>query len=308
MGTFVSIAKRSLRPIRTIRQSYVRRRNEAARMQDLAGNRQLRFAPPGHFYSPLPALENLPRSTCDAHCGGIQLREQGQCEMLDRMSEFYVDLPFSDGPTAKTRYYYKNNFFGHSDAIVLFGMMRLHRPRKVVEIGSGYSSAVMLDTNELFLNNESQLVFIEPYPARLRSLVRATDAYDLIEKGVQDVALDVFLDLREGDILFVDSSHVTRFGSDVNDILFRVLPALSPGVLIHFHDILWPFEYPFDWVTEGRAWNEAYILRAFLQYNSHFQIVYFNDFMAERHRERIAARMQLMLEETGGSIWLRKTA
>ncbi len=108
------------------------------------------------------------------------------------------------------------------------------------------------------------------------------------------------------DILFIDSSHVSKTGSDVNHLLFKILPLLNDGVMIHFHDIFFPFEYPQWWAFEGRAWNEAYLLHAFLAHNRAYQIEFFNTYVIDRYRERIAAEFPLFLKNEGGSLWLRK--
>jgi hypothetical protein len=121
-----------------------------------------------------------------------------------------------------------------------------------------------------------------------------------------DIGPQVFTQLEENDILFIDSSHVSKIGSDVNYILFNVLPKLNPGVIVHFHDILWPFEYPQEWINQGWAWNEAYMLRAFLQFNTKFQVSLFNSYVGHTFNDYLADNMPLMLEDTGGSIWLKK--
>jgi hypothetical protein len=82
----------------------------------------------------------------------------------------------------------------------------------------------------------------------------------------------IISNLNENDILFIDSTHVSKFNSDVNCIIHNILPALSKGVYIHFHDVMYPFEYPKNWLIEGRAWNEQYILRAFLEFNTNFKL------------------------------------
>jgi hypothetical protein len=128
----------------------------------------------------------------------------------------------------------------------------------------------------------------------------------VLRKNLQEVDSAVFDELEANDILFVDSTHVSRVDSDVNHIFFRILPALQSGVRIHFHDIFYPFEYPLDWVYEGRAWNEAYLLRAFLQYNERFQVELFNTFIDCFHKEEYFREMPLVQKNTGGSIWLRK--
>jgi hypothetical protein len=128
----------------------------------------------------------------------------------------------------------------------------------------------------------------------------------VLGRRLQDVPLDRFRALQANDILFFDSTHVCKIGSDVNYAVFEILPSLAPGVLVHFHDVFHPFEYPPAWVYEGRNWSEAYLLRAFLQFNEAFEIVYFNTFLAHFHRALLAELMPLCLRNTGGSIWLRR--
>jgi predicted O-methyltransferase YrrM len=224
------------------------------------------------------------------------------------MSEFYGELPFSEEPGGPTRYGYHNPYFGYADAIVLYALMRLHRPKRIVEVGSGHSSAVMLDTNERFLDNSVRCTFIDPDPVRLMAMLRSEDLarHEVIARPVQQLEPSVFEPLEAGDILFIDSSHVARVGSDVLGLMFRVLPRLKPGVLVHFHDILWPFEYPESWFLEGRAWNEAYFVRAFLQFNASFEITCFNSFLGARHHAELEHRMPLCLRDTGGSLWLTR--
>jgi hypothetical protein len=131
--------------------------------------------------------------------------------------------------------------------------------------------------------------------------------HELIESDVQDVPLTRFEGLEANDVLFIDSSHVIKAGSDVVFLLSQVLPSLRPGVLIHFHDIFWPFEYPEEWLRGGRAWNEAYALRAFLQFNSRFEIVFFNSYLGIHEADALRFHLPLFLRNPGGSIWLRKT-
>ena len=154
---------------------------------------------------------------------------------------------------------------------------------------------------------ESKVTFIEPFPDRLRSLLRPQDL-DFVELHqclVQDIDPSIFSTLSEGDILFIDSSHISKIGSDVNWLIFRILPLLKRGTVIHFHDILFPFEYPREWIFEGRFWNEAYILKAFLMYNSGFEMLLFNDYLAKTQRQFLD-EIDPRLSAAGGSLWLRK--
>ena len=181
------------------------------------------FVPSGHFYSPLPDIDAIKESfKPDDGLTGIDLGIDAQCRFVDVIASFYPELPFSDHPGVGepgTRFGYINDFFGHSDAITLFTMLRALRPRQVIEVGSGHSSAVMLDTRTRFFP-ETALCFIEPYPDRLKSLLRSGDDFELIEDKAQNVSIDRFAALQEGDILFIDSSHVSKAGSDVNDLFF----------------------------------------------------------------------------------------
>jgi hypothetical protein len=138
------------------------------------------------------------------------------------------------------------------------------------------------------------LTLIDPALDDLRNLFgpRGSGAAHHYSAPVQNVPLEVFARLESSDILFIDSSHILKTGSDVNHYLFEILPILQPGVLVHIHDILYPFEYPEAWVLEDkRSWNEAYALRAFLEYNSAFEIVYWNNFVWRHLRDDLAALM-----------------
>jgi len=99
---------------------------------------------------------------------------------------------------------------------------------------------------------------------------------------------------------------VSKLNSDVNRIFFDLLPSIKKGVLIHFHDIFWPFEYPKEWIREGRAWNEAYLLRAFLEFNDSYEIVFFVSYMHTFHTELLQEQMPLCLKNSGANIWIRK--
>ncbi len=206
------------------------------------------------------------------------------------------------------RYFFDNPAYSYSDAIVLYSMIRHLNPKMIIEVGSGYSSCVTLDTNELFFNSSIICKFIEPYPDLLLSLVKDQDKerITIFPSRLQDIELKEFEDLGRNDILFIDSTHVSKVNSDVNRLLFEILPRLAPGVHIHFHDIFYPFEYPMRWVYEGRAWNEQYLLRAFLEYNRAYRIVFMNSFLERFNKDAFKKYMPLCLKNTGGSIWIEK--
>ncbi|USX09459.1 class I SAM-dependent methyltransferase [Paraburkholderia fungorum] len=273
------------------------------------------FVPNGHFYSPIPSKAEIQRDEKRIFADwprtlpNIDLRESQQVTLLEKIATFYHDLPFQDQPVNGLRYRYKNTAYGYSDAIFLNGMLRHLKPNRVIEIGSGYSSCMLLDTNERWLNNAIKCSFIEPYPELLNSLLTETDRKNttIYPSRVQDVDLALFSELGPNDVLFIDSTHVGKTGSDVNHLFFEVLPALKEGVYIHIHDIFFPFEYPRHWAEQGIAWNEQYMLRTFLQNNFDYEIVLFNTFLTHFHADFFRKHMPLCLENPGGSIWLRKT-
>jgi len=274
----------------------------------------MRFAPPGHFYSPIPDLDEVARQASrifpsgPVELAGIELREQEQLSLLERFRPLYADQPFPRTRIPGRRYWFENPQYSYSDALCYHFMLRTLRPERVIEVGSGFSSCVALDTAETHLGGKLRLTCIEPYPERLQELMREDDRQrlELIQKPVQELPLAVFSSLQPRDILFIDSTHVVKVGGDVNYLYFEVLPRLRSGVYIHIHDIFYPFEYPRYWLEEGRVWSEAYLLRAFLQSNKDFEIVLFNTFLEERHPEVFRHHFPLCLENPGGSIWLRR--
>lgn len=278
---------------------------------------KFQFVPPGHYYSAIPDIDEIiknfdkivsPERFKDPDLlYGIDLNINYQIGLLNTFEKYYLELPFTDEKSSGLRYFYQNPAYSYSDAIFLFCMIRFLNPKNIIEIGSGYSSCVMLDTNELFFNNSINCEFIEPYPDLLKSLFKPgdIDANILHPTKLQDIPLEQFKKLDKNDILFIDSTHVSKINSDVNYIIHEILPNLNDGVHIHFHDIFYPFEYPKEWIMEGRSWNEMYILRAFLEFNYKFKIIFFNTFLSSVYKEEME-RFPLTSRNTGGSIWIKK--
>ncbi len=280
-------------------------------------NRKLRggfkFAPPGHFNSPIPdfetILENedrfwgeLPKSLA-----GIELNTQAQLEFLEVLKPIFKSNSFPANKSEAFRYYYENPAYGYEDGLYLNAMIRHLKPKKIIEVGSGFSSCLILDTNEKYFNNSIECTFIEPYPDLLENVLQSTDyqSNTILETKLEDVPLEVFSKLNKNDILFIDSSHVSKIGSDVNYLIHEILPRLNSGVFIHIHDIPYPFEYPKKWIEEGRGWNEVYILRAFLQNNNAFKIRLFGSYLKKMHRPFLEKVLPKIVDR-GGSIWLEK--
>jgi predicted O-methyltransferase YrrM len=271
--------------------------------------------PAGHYYSPLPTLSSAvaaarrPRDAGFAAASAIDMRVDDQLRLLREFAAFRDSIPFaSAGANNGCRYNYDNSWFEACDAVVLHAMLRHFRPTRVVEIGSGYSSAAALDTVDRFLDGRTAYTFIEPNPYRLEALLRGEDRkrHTVIKRFVWDEPLSTFAALRDGDFLFIDTSHVVKAGSDVQFLFFEVLPCLAPGVIVHLHDIFWPFEYPEDWFRLGRAYNENYLVQAFLMYNKSWQVLFFNHYLQVFHEAEFRAALPTALQSRGSSLWLRK--
>ena len=300
----------------------VRQMREALDLTQSQNWRFLSFAPPGHFYSPIPDYRDIQSANYRKFdpdlkdIPGLDINETEQLKRLDTFSNMMDEIPWpADGKDGTLRYHFDNIYFSYGDVVSLFGMMMEFEPERVVEVGSGFSSAAMLDISELFMNKRPGFTFIEPHADRLKTHLTRRDPEQviLIEEPVQQIDESIFSNLRKDDILFIDSSHVSKAGSDVNFLIHRILPSLSDGVIIHFHDIFWPFEYPQKWLKAGRAWNEAYLLLAFLQFNHSFEILFFNSWLEKHHRSLIKQKLPLMLRQPGSkitfgnsSLWLRK--
>lgn len=259
------------------------------------------YVPPGHFYSPLTAEADRRRALTWTEAPGVDLAAAAQLELARRLR------PALAQPLRGPRYSPANSMFGPADASVYRAMLGWLRPERVLEVGSGFSTAVALDEAD---RNPAlsglEITCIEPYPDRLLGLLQERDwaRLRLIRQPVQDAGLDVFGQLRAGDFLFIDSTHVVKAGSDVIWLFLHVLPRLAAGVTVHVHDVFWPFEYPQAWLRQGRDWTEAYLLHAFLAGQASWEITFFSSWFWHHHPDLVPAALA---GQQPGSIWLRKT-
>jgi len=267
--------------------------------------------PPGHFYSALPSLEDRKRflasKPTENEIMGIRLNGQKQFNLLKKFKEYYDQCPFQDEKSGDLKYYFLNPSYSYTDGLTLYCMMREFKPRRIIEVGSGFSSFLMLDTSELYFNDQIDFTFIDPYPELLYSQLKHSDRkHKILPLKVQEVDISIFKALKANDILFIDSTHVSKLRSDVNKLIHEILPVLQKGVLIHFHDIPWPFEYPADWIKKGFAWNEAYLLRAFLEFNESFGILFFCGYLHKNYGAWLRENMPLCQKNGGNNIWIEK--
>ncbi|MFC5437830.1 class I SAM-dependent methyltransferase [Rhodanobacter umsongensis] len=271
--------------------------------------------PNGHFYSPIVDADEVAKDASriwspTRNLRGIDLNHSEHERLLRDVFPSMVgafDYPTS-GPDddALDHFYDFNGQFERQDPRVAFCMLQMIRPRRIVEVGSGYSTLLMMDVNRRFLGGSAAITCLEPFPRPFLRRAHAAGSIALIEERAQAVDESIFATLREGDVLFIDSSHVAKTGSDVNRLILEILPVLAPGVYVHFHDIFLPLDYPQRWVVElGFSWNEQYMLQAFLAFNPHYSIVYGSAIARECHAETLAGFLKGEPAH-GGSLWLRR--
>ena len=272
--------------------------------------------PPGHFYSPICNPADLkqryrdPRTTTPPPAlHGIDLAHDAQVRLWESWTPFLADGRTLTANDPSHRYRLPSSSYDIGDAMIYVCMLRHLQPERLIEVGSGSSSAIALDTFDRFFAVRPRCSFIEPYPALLKSLLKPNDedTIEIIETGVQDVPIGFFAALESNDLLFIDSTHILKTGSDVVYELFEILPSLQPGVVVHFHDVFYPFEYPRQWVLDKNySWNELYALRAFLTGNRDWEILFFNDYFALVEHARVERDAPEILSNPGGGLWLRK--
>ena len=271
--------------------------------------------PNGHFYSPVVSRNEISKDRDrifkKTPVVGIDFQDEKQIVLLHELSVFFASVPFFENRTDKFRYGYNNPSYNYGDAIIYWSMINHLRPGRILEIGSGFSSALALDTIEL-LGLPTACTFVDPYPQVAREATAPLRApHRIIGSRVQDIDPTEFLSLEHNDILFIDSSHVLKSGSDVHFELCEILPRLKAGVLVHFHDMFDNFEYPEKWVLEeNHSWNELYAVRLFLTHNDNFSIEYFNDYIAKNYAAILSSlaptEAPRILLNPGGGLWLRR--
>jgi len=274
--------------------------------------------PAGHFYSPVCDPDELaarrerlwPAEPRDRH---IDFNDAYHHKAINEwLPEAMRDFDYPEtGPEDECLegYYTANSQFSHLDCRMLFTLLRRWRPARMIEVGGGYSTLLSADVNRRWLRERMHFTCIEPFPRPFLAR-RPPGLSELLVEKVEEIPLERFQRLEPGDVLFIDSSHVCKTGSDVNYLYFEVIPRLQPGVRVHVHDIFLPAEYPEQWVLEdNRSWNEQYLLRAMLTHNPRYQVLFGCMYAALRFPQLIQVAMGLAEGQTmgGGSFWFEIT-
>jgi hypothetical protein len=268
---------------------------------------------PVDFYQPIPDTRALPPElwSTTSELTGLDLNEAGQLDLIEELSARfraeYERLDERDEDALGFRFDQRS--FGPVDAEMLFSMVRWLKPKRVVEIGSGASTLIIATAlrRNAFEGAHADYAVIDPYPpSSVQGGVPGVS--ELIAEEVQRVPLEQFTALEDGDILFVDSSHVVRTGGDVLFEYLEIVPRLAPGVVVHAHDVFLPDEYPRDWVIgRRRFWSEQYLLQSFLAFNNQFEILWAARLMDRRHPDVLTAAFQRYdADACPGSFWFRR--
>ena len=232
---------------------------------------------PVHYYTPVPNILELQRTrdvwAKKSELPGVSVNLDEQAANLK-----VICMPYQNEYAGNTAYKEgeSNHFgpgYGYIEAQALHGFIRHYKPKRIMEVGSGVSSYCMLKASEMNgkeTGQDSKIVSIEPYPS---SRLRTLQQIELMIQQVQTVPFEVFTALGESDLLFIDSSHTVKAGSDVNYLILEVLPRLRKGVIVHFHDIFLPYDYQRDVCQTFLHWAETSLLRAFLIFNEKAKII-----------------------------------
>ncbi|MEI6707225.1 MAG: class I SAM-dependent methyltransferase [Methylococcales bacterium] len=266
-----------------------------------------------YYYEPLFNLSKLKKPlNQERDLSGIDWNDAGQLELLANFHYNEELLAIPKQPQGQNQFYYKNPNFTEGDAEYLYNMIRYVKPSKIIEVGSGFSTLMAKAAIAANVKDDAhyhcQQVCIEPY--EMPWLEQLTDI-EIVRSPVEEVDAALFASLGHNDFLFIDSSHVIRPQGDVLVEYLTILPRLAQGVLIHFHDIFTPRDYPEEWlVTQVRLWNEQYLLEAFISFNSHFEIIASLNYLKHRYPEKLATVCPVLAESLAtsepGSFWLRK--
>jgi len=272
-----------------------------------------------HFYHPIPDMRAISEEywSKGLSINGLVFDYAVQKNILSEIVEKYA-IDYNQFPQAQSdnlkpwEYFVQNGNFTSVDGEVAYSFVRKFKPKRIIEIGSGYSTFVLSrsieDERKTNPDYFCHFTAIEPFP---RDFFRTSipSLSELIEKPVQSIGVDFFKSLQKDDILFIDSSHVCKYGSDVEFELFDILPNLNVGVIVHFHDIFWPKPYPKEWVVEkGWFWNEQYFLQAFLSFNDSFEILWCGSLMHNNYPTLLQSGFPRYDPEkvNPGSLWIRR--
>lgn len=274
---------------------------------------------PLHFYQPVFDPAAIDETVWERRhpMPGVAFEPERQLRYLGRLARFAGECDWPARVASEGAYYYENGAFGYSSACLLHSMIRLNCPHKVVEVGAGMSTLVIagaLEANRAHGTGSAELVSVDPYPSAVLAGLSDTD-FRLITAPVEKVPLREFVSLRANDFIFIDSSHVIRTGGDVNFLYLDVLPHLAPGVIVHVHDIQFPYDYPRVYADPASGarnfWTEQYLLQAFLAMNPCYEVLVGGHFLQRDHGDAFVQcfpQLRSELHRLTSSFYMRRVA
>jgi predicted O-methyltransferase YrrM len=264
-----------------------------------------------HYFEPLFDGRHLGRRLEQARAlPGISWEVPGQ---LDLLESFGYNRELENLPAAtagQPRFDFENAAFAPGDAEFLYNMIRLKKPARIFEIGSGHSTLMAMQAINRNRYEDPgyhcQHVCIEPYEQRWLEQTGVT----VVRQRVEELETAFFSELDQDDLLFIDSSHVIRPQGDVLFEYLQLLPTLKAGVIVHIHDIFTPRDYPGQWVRdEVRLWNEQYLLEAFLTGNREWKVVGALNYLHHNHFDELQSSAPFLTRDCQpGSFYMQKIA
>jgi Methyltransferase domain len=259
-----------------------------------------------NFYSPIPDLHAVSPEVWErrAELPGIQFDLEGQLAFLSDLEEYLREFDPPQSDAGPQRYYGANPSYGRGDADLMHAMVRRYRPRRIVELGSGFTTLILAQV--MRDHGGGDLYVYDPYPGVAGPETRGVTSFEPL--AAQDVPLSVFEQLEAGDFLVVDTTHTVKVGGDVNRIVLEILPRLAAGVIVHFHDIFLPYEYPREWPERyGLYWTEQYLLQAFLTLNPAYEVLCALHALLREHPERVHELIPALANGgTPATFWIRR--
>ena len=275
------------------------------------------FVEPGNFYSVIPNITKEYNNR-DTTFLNLDFDEKSHVSILKEIPTYLTKFDEEFGHTNvierqnEGKYTLMNGAFEWMDARLLHYFLQKNKPKKIIEIGSGNSTLLTYNTKIMY-DLDLDIICIEPYPSDYLKQLHTLGKITLIVEKLENIDLSIFKTLSENDILFIDSTHVLKLGSDVMFYFTKIFPLLNKGVLVHIHDIFFPYDYPLEWIQGGRFWNEQYFLYVFLQYNTTFKIKFCNSYSQFKYSKELKKIQKNTYEIknkiikevfSGGSIWL----
>jgi hypothetical protein len=265
-----------------------------------------------HYYDPMINPRHLHRPLdAPRPIAGLDLDADAALHLLETLTTLpeLMDAPALTSESAE--FHLDNPMFGPLDAGIYYAIIRRFRPRRIVEVGAGMSTLAALRATARNRDDDPSYTcdhlciepFEQPWLDRLPIRLLRTPM-ERCDPAVVDA-------LGENDILFIDSSHIIRPQGDVLTEVLEWLGRLRPGVLIHFHDIFTPNDYPQELLTAHRFfWNEQYLVEAFLAFNERFRILLPVNHLWTRFPDRLRTLCPQQTEERiiPASLWLRRVA